>query len=316
MKVHISELKTLTKKLIEAGYETVVSRGIKKYSFNLIARKESKKLVVRLLKNIDSCRKPIAIELKKLAFSIGGVPLIVGLYTKNEPLLSGVVYSRFGIHATNVETFKEIVNGKEPIIYAKRGGLFVKVNGSKLRRLRESKGLSLGQLAKEVGVSRRAIYGYERGEIEATLEVAAKLEEVLGESVIKPISIASCREHIKRELIESEEEVRDPLIREIEHIARDEGFIVATLRKAPFELAAVNVEEESRTFIKTVKRTTTAKELEEDLEVAIKIAEITEANVIVLSENKKLERDLEGSFNNVCFVRKDELMEYLRSFLL
>ena len=313
MKGCISELKALRKKLIEVGYETIVSKGIKRYSFNLIAKRESERLVIRLLKNIDSCRKPMAIELKKLAFSIGGVPLMVGLYTKNTPLLSGVIYSRFGVYATSTETFKEIVNGKEPIVYAKRGGLFVKVNGNKLRKLRESKGLSLGQLAKEVGVSRRAIYGYEREEIEATLEVAMRLEDVLGESVIKPVNLTSCKEYIEKELIVSREDIRDPIIKELERTIQSEGLIIATLRKAPFELAAVNVKEESRTFIKTVKKTTSAKELEEDLEVTTKIAKMTKANVVVLSEDKKLRRDLENSFSNIYFMRKEELIDYLKS---
>jgi len=315
MKSRINDFKAITRKLIEAGYETIVSKGTKKYSFNLIAKRESKKLVVRFLKNVDSCRKSIATELKKLAFSIDGVPLIVGLYAKNEPLLSGVIYSRFGIFTTNTETFKDIINEKEPIVYAKRGGLFVRVNGSKLRKLREEKRLSLGQLAKEVGVSRRAIYGYEREEIEATLEVAMKLEEVLGESVIKPISLASCKEFIEKELITSREEIRDPLVKEIEPLVRDEGFIIATLKKAPFELAAVNVKEESRMFIKTIRKIVNTKELEEDLKVTTRIAEITEASVIVLSENKKLKEDLEASFNNIYVVKREELIEYLKSSL-
>ena len=308
------KVRELERRLARAGYMTVASREAKRYSFSLIAKRGEEGLVIRVLRNIDSCRRPVAVELKKLAFSVGAAPFIVGSFAKSEPLLDGVLYSRFGVFALSLLTLQEMLGGRGPVIYAKRGGLFVKVNGTKLRRLREERGLSLGQLAKEVGVSRRAIYGYERGEMEAALEVAMRLEEVLGESVVKPMDISSCRRSVEEELLSSKEEPRDPLAKEIERIAERRGFVVTSLRRAPFELAAVNVEDESRAFIKTVGRGSGAKELREDLRVAARIAEITDASVIVVGRKElrvELSRGIEEEFDNVHFVRREELKEYL-----
>jgi len=63
------------------------------------------------------------------------------------------------------------------------------VDGKKLRQRREEAGISLGALAKELGVSRETVYRYEREEIEAPAKIAQKLIDMFGEDVIKKISI-------------------------------------------------------------------------------------------------------------------------------
>lgn len=50
----------------------------------------------------------------------------------------------------------------------------------RLRSLRESKGLSVAELAKKSGLNRQALYRLESGEREPSLETARKLAGALG----------------------------------------------------------------------------------------------------------------------------------------
>lgn len=298
--------------LKKRGYTLVEVYSPKKYSFNIIAKKADKVLIIRLFKNIDSCRKNIAIELKKLAYGLSGIPFIVGLYTRCEPLLSGIIYKRFGIFATNPHTFKEIAEGKKPIIYAERGGLFVKINGKKLREIREIKGLSLGQLAKEVGVSRRTIYGYEKEEIEATLEIAIKLEKILGTTIIKPIDLSNYSKELEKEMKNLSEEVHDPLIKSIKEKATSHGYTSTILRKAPFDIIAFREDENRRILIKTVKKKGNIDKVQKEIMVSIKIANMSDIEMVVLPEEKNVEKSLENLPSRVKLVSKDSISEIFK----
>src|SRR5438067_1998522 len=59
------------------------------------------------------------------------------------------------------------------------------LDAARLRRIREERGLSLGDLAQAAGVSRRAIGMYEDG-MGAMVEVAMRLEEFLDETLALP----------------------------------------------------------------------------------------------------------------------------------
>ena len=75
-----------------------------------------------------------------------------------------------------------------PLVYAAPGGLYVEIDGETLRGLRESKSISLGELAKALGVSRRTISKYESG-MNATVDAALKLEEILDAPIACPINM-------------------------------------------------------------------------------------------------------------------------------
>ena len=55
--------------------------------------------------------------------------------------------------------------------------------GEKIKMLRTAKGLSLEQLAQEIGVTRQAIYKYEQGVSLPTILVAKQLAKVFGISI-------------------------------------------------------------------------------------------------------------------------------------
>lgn len=258
----------------------VININTKKYIFNLITSKGKRRFVARISNNIDSCRKEIANELRKLAYAVRGIPLIVGKHSKNNPLLNGVLYRRFDVYATSYETFIDILLGHDTYIYADRGGFFIKIKHKKLREIRERKGYSLGELAEMVGVSRRAIYGYERGEIDPTPEVALKLEEALGETIIKPFEL-NYSFRLRKEFRDKKQAPKNTVLKKIEKLMKEGGFSFTTFKKAPFDAAALKNTEEG-ILIKNVKWEKNYKDLIEDLEVTSRIASLSESKVMVV----------------------------------
>jgi putative transcriptional regulator len=89
----------------------------------------------------------------------------------------------------NIETLHDyFLEEVPPLVYAAPGGLYVEIDGETLRSLRESKSISLGELAKALGVSRRTISKYESG-MNATVDAALKLEEILDAPIACPINM-------------------------------------------------------------------------------------------------------------------------------
>ncbi|MHC1585404.1 MAG: transcriptional regulator [Candidatus Syntropharchaeia archaeon] len=176
--------------LNRAGFVTSRICDIRPKSFDLAARREQLLLLLKVLYNIDGLTEEVANEVKRLASHLLGSPLIVGEKSGDHPLEDGVVYRRFGIPSINLPTLYDyFVEEVPPYVYAAPGGFYVSIDGKILREERLKKKMSLGDLASACGISRRAISKYEEGKMDATVENALKLEEILGIQLINPISI-------------------------------------------------------------------------------------------------------------------------------
>ncbi len=156
--------------------------------FDLVAKKQNLLLLIKIVLNIDSLREEQTFELRKLSIMLEGFPLIVGKRIRNNvDIEDGVVYTRYEIPAVSVATLHNLlINHLPPLIYACRGGFKVKFDGALLKEKRLAKNYSMGNLAQEIGVSKRTIYEYEHGTVDVSLETALKIEEILNE----PLTIA------------------------------------------------------------------------------------------------------------------------------
>jgi len=182
-------LSQILKTLDEAGY-SVSEVDSEDYCLEIVAKKGNIKLLIKTLLNVDSERRETADDLRKLAASFSASPLIIGSRMQNGIIEEGALYERFGVNVINPATFREAaLNGTLPIVYSKRGGLYVKIDGDALKRHRAAQGMSLGNLASKIGVSRKAVYEYEREQMGATLATVAKIEEVIKANVITGINI-------------------------------------------------------------------------------------------------------------------------------
>jgi putative transcriptional regulator len=146
-------------------------------------------LLVKVLKNIDALDADEASRLLELGRLFPALSLVIGQTSGASELDPGVVYTRYGVPIISQETLQEYLDkALPPFLYASPGGTFARVDGERLRLLRQNRGLSLGALAGVAGVSRRAIQLYEEG-AGAELTVIDRIESFLGEPIVRPIEL-------------------------------------------------------------------------------------------------------------------------------
>ncbi len=164
--------------------EKTETRGL---SFDIVARRDDRLILVKVLQNVDALSKGNAEELRMLATTLEGSPIVVGERSGGGPLEEGVIYSRFGIPIVSRQTFVDnFEEGVPPFMFSAPGGLYVRIDSTALRAARDARGISLGTLAEIAGVSRRTIQMYMEG-MSATVDVALRLEEFLGQPLVLPV---------------------------------------------------------------------------------------------------------------------------------
>jgi len=229
-------LQRVTSILIMAGYDVSERCGLRPRSFDLIAGNDKTLLIIRVVSHIDSIGEDSASDIALIARYLKGQPLIIGEKTRDAELERGVVYLRYGILATSSTTLYDFfVEKVPPLVYAQPGGLYVQINGSLLRQVREGHEMSLGDLASALGVSRRTISKYESG-MSTTLDIAIRLEEIFDVAIVEAINLLS-HEHACQE--KKEEAGTDPFPRDMERI----GMEIHAMQRAPFQALAVYEEE-------------------------------------------------------------------------
>jgi len=160
---------------------------------------------------------------------------VVGLRTRDEELKPEVVYFRHGVPALNPDTVYDlVVEGVPPLIYAAPGGLYVSIDGDLLADEREERGWSLGRLASELGVSRRTVSKYEDG-MNASIDVAVKLEELFGRPFSDPVDVFDGAEEVRDAEPTPEGPEADLEEGHVFAVLADAGFTVHPTVRAPFE---------------------------------------------------------------------------------
>src|SRR3990170_2183524 len=133
-------------------------------SFDVVARRDDLLLLLKVLQNVDAFSRANADELRLIATTLEGSPLVVGERSGSGPLEEGVIYSRFGVPIVSKQTFVDLFEeGVPPFLFSAPGGLYVRMDSEALRTARDRRGISLGTLADVAGVSRRTIQMYMEG---------------------------------------------------------------------------------------------------------------------------------------------------------
>ena len=94
-----------------------------------------------------------------------------------------------------------------------------------MREMRLSRGISLGALASELGVSRRTISKYEVEDMDTSVDVALKLEEIFEQELIQPVDPFHP---------EKAQEEKGPVTDNILRLLLEIGFDVVPTAQAPF----------------------------------------------------------------------------------
>jgi putative transcriptional regulator len=220
----------------KSGFFVSDPHNIRSISFDVIARRDKELLIIKALSNIDSLSSDDAEELRILASALTGSPMVIGLHSSSGKLDGGILYSRFGIPIISEETFHEhMLEGVPPFVYAAPGGLYVRLDGESLKRIRQEKNISLGMLAEIAGVSRKAIQMYESG-MGAMIEIAAKIEEYLNEPIVMPLNPFSYTKEMARTLRTFDD--FKGLNRDVFEMLREIGYSVVPTIRCPFDALA------------------------------------------------------------------------------
>ncbi|MCD6298989.1 MAG: transcriptional regulator [Thermoplasmata archaeon] len=212
--------------LARAGFYVSDICTIRPSSFDFVARRDDTLLVVKVLNNIDALSEDVARELLLLAKHLEAVPLLIGNRTSSGPLEDETLYYRYKVPIITYETLNDYLRGIMPIVSAAPGGFYANLDGERIKRLREAKGISLGQLARAAGVSRRTIRMYEQGE-RATIDVAEKISSFLGEEILKPLDL---REFMDEYELEVERCITDEMLSMVESM----GISIMPTLRSPF----------------------------------------------------------------------------------
>lgn len=243
---------------------------------------------VILSKNVeDAAQLPRSIggELRAMSDFLEAIPLITAESMQGEELEEGVVYSKHGIAVVNKRTFEKLIQGgsEEPLVYAHRGGIYVKVRGEVLRRLREEKRLSRGELAERLGVTPRMVANYEENVCDVTLEVAVRLESILGEEVFEKLSLKALSRMYPGSRLPGEINPKDEYLRLLLSNMERLGFRSYAFSKAPIDAGLKSSSGGRRAAIKRHNEETELRELE----LAAMVSDETRTKLIVITEMKE-----------------------------
>lgn len=200
--------------------------------FDLTAKRERLRLIIKVLQNIDTLRGSSAMELIRISKLTYAAPLVVGEKAGGGPLEHGVVYFRHRVPILSPDTFQDYVEGEMPFISSGPGGYYASIDGRRLHQRREELGYSIGYLSNKIGTSRRSISLYESGSA-VTIDVYLKLEEVLGEDLGKSIDLADLSRNL--EMPPEESPMDNEFLVEVLNLMMMHGLDFHPVRKFPFD---------------------------------------------------------------------------------
>jgi len=227
--------------LRERGFN-VISSGGEDYSFDILAGKPDNVVAIKLVESPQE-KKAIkfADDLRRLAISLDVTPLLAC----EEGVPEDSVITLRGVPSLSLETLKKVIEGRGgPFVYFGKGGVYVRIRSEAIERMRKSRGMSLGDLSHELGVTRRMVYEYERGRADATLEVAYRLVKLFGEEVVEKLDLDAIAKHFAGQAathprdVRASHVVKDPLLKRLLSRLEEMGFLSSALERAPFNAVA------------------------------------------------------------------------------
>jgi len=224
----------VTAMLEDAGFLVSDRCAVRPKSFDVAARRKNTVVLLKILGNVDSFDAETGAEMRRLGTYLDATPLVIGLRTRDQELEPGVVYLRHGVPVLRPDTATDLfVEHVPPLIYAAPGGLYVSIDGDVLADARRERDWSLGQLASELGVSRRTVSKYEDG-MNASVEVATRLEELFDEPLASPVDVFEPEDVRDAEPTPDDPEA-DPDDRPLVTVLTRVGFEVHPTLRSPFK---------------------------------------------------------------------------------
>lgn len=233
--------------LTRAQFEVSNPLSMRGTRFDIVARRDTTLLIIKVLSNVDAFSKDNAEELLCIGQALGASPILIGERSGSGEIEDGIVYSRFGIPIISTGTLSDyLIEEVPPLIFAASGGFYVKIDSELMHKIREERNISLGTLAEIAGVSRRTIQMYEGG-MGAMIDAALRLEEYLNQPILVPIDpfapvVQRIKANQKKEIPAPSPQpmpnTQDIFSKEVFNTLSTMGFSVTPVTRSPFEALA------------------------------------------------------------------------------
>ncbi len=257
-----------------------------RYCFDEIIRDQENIVVAKNLDDLDELSLKAAEGLRSFSSFLEGVPVVVSEKVSGTKLEDDIVYTRYKLPVVTRRTLEKLIGGSdEPLVYVTKGGVYVRIKGEELRKVRDEKGISRGELARALGVSRRTILYYEKGLSDASLQVALKMEEYIGDRVFARLSLEELKGLVKEPARRGApgERIRDTALKRLLNVLAAMGFKEYLFSRTPFDAGAKRKpQREARLLIRGEGGE------EEDIE---EILEVTDSKAILLTESGGVEEE-------------------------
>ena len=277
--------------LEDAGFLVSDRCAIRPKSFDVAARRGRDTVLVKILGNIDAFDGRTGAEMRRLGEYLRATPIVIGLRTRDEDLKPGVVYFRHGVPVLSPDTAMDLfVEEVPPLIYAAPGGLYVNIDSEILEDVRQEREWSLGKLAKELGVSRRTVSKYEDG-MDASVDVAAKLEELFDAPLTSPVEVLEGTDEIRDDEPTPDDPEVNPEDEPIVTVLTRVGFDVHPTERAPFKTVSENEQRRQQMLTGHSEFTETA---EKRARIMSSVGEVTRTTSVYVVERATRE-SVEGT---------------------
>lgn len=222
-------------------HEQVLEIDVSAKCFDVIAKKDAMTIIIKYIDNIDNFSKEKSEELLNIAHIFNSVPLIIGDRNRNGTLENNILYSRYQINAINFPTFVNILEKKEyPRVYSQRGGYFVQIKTKEFKELRQSRNLSLADIAKKLEITPKAVYEYESSSMKTRLAHFEEMSRIFkishqdflqqfSETIDVFVRLYKANYETMKELAGFQQEIDDRLT--------ELGFITYWFNKAPIDMS-------------------------------------------------------------------------------
>jgi putative transcriptional regulator len=259
--------------------------------FDFAARKNDTTILVKVNSDVDTYSAQSARELKVIAGRISAASLVISQQAHGKPLEDDTVYSRNGIFVITGNTICNMaLETANPLVYASPGGYSVEVDRELVETRRKELGLSIGKLAAMIGVSRRTLYGYERGMAKASVKSAYKLAETLGVPVAKPINVLRrTRKQRQCLLIKTKYVITGKML--LQRVFRKFAFCdISPVHRAPFDFI-MNVPKGGDVIVGGVAMSDESN-LDKRVEEIVSLCDVLNARPVLITERKLSCKDL------------------------
>ncbi|WP_121741140.1 transcriptional regulator [Natronorubrum halophilum] len=293
----------VTAMLEDAGFVVSDRCAIRPKSFDIAARRDEDLILVKILGNIDAFNQATGHEMRRLGTYLRATPMVIGLRSRDEDLKPDVVYFRHGVPVLSPDTaYNLFIEEVPPLIYAAPGGLYVSIDGDLLADERQDRDWSLGQLASELGVSRRTVSKYEDG-MNASVEVAMALQELFDAPLTSPVDVLDGADEVHETEATPDDPEADPDDEQVVTVLTKAGYNVHPTLRSPFKAVSRDEEDDDENVVLTGHSKFT-KAAEKRARIMSSIGHVTHTRSVYV-----VDRATQDSVDGTALVEREELAE-------